>query len=173
MKIEVGWLQHHPHETEVFHLSKKIEGIEIAGETVTFPEEVHVDLTLTNTGRMIVGNGKINAVAILTCGRCLRPYQLPMLVDFYVQLVEEGAAVTRDEVETGDVLVIRDEKVDLEPLVIENIVVNLPLVRVCNEDCRGFCPGCGVDLAVEACRCQEEEIDPRWEALKALLDNKN
>ncbi len=173
MIIELGWLLHHPRETEVFRLSERLGDLELAGERVRLLKEVDVDLTLTNTGRIIVGRGKIETAAELTCGRCLRPYVWPVSVAFDVQLVEQGAAVPQDMMDSGDVLVIEEQEVDLEPLVIENIIVSLPLARVCRDDCKGFCPGCGADLSREACRCRGQDIDPRWEALKVLLDNKN
>jgi uncharacterized protein len=42
--------------------------------------------------------------------------------------------------------------------------------QLCKSDCKGICPGCGVDLNREKCRCSGKTVDPRWEK---LLDIKN
>ena len=40
---------------------------------------------------------------------------------------------------------------------------------LCSEDCKGLCPGCGVNLNHEACRCKKQ-VDPRLAALAKLLE---
>ncbi len=41
---------------------------------------------------------------------------------------------------------------------------------LCDENCKGICPNCGADLNAGTCRCDKQEIDPRLEVLKKLLN---
>jgi uncharacterized protein len=49
----------------------------------------------------------------------------------------------------------------LEPLIREQVLLALPTRPLCDENCRGLCPSCGVDLNEKACRCANAESDPR------------
>ncbi|HJV09433.1 MAG TPA: DUF177 domain-containing protein, partial [Acidimicrobiales bacterium] len=60
------------------------------------------------------------------------------------------------------------DSVDLEPLVREALVLDLPLAPLCEEDCRGLCPTCGADLNLGDCDCPPAETDSRWAALDVL-----
>ena len=60
-----------------------------------------------------------------------------------------------------------DDDVDLEPLVRDAVLLELPLAPLCRPDCRGLCPICGADRNVEPCDC-EAPPDPRWAALDVL-----
>ena len=57
-------------------------------------------------------------------------------------------------------------QLDIDELVRTDIVLNLPFVFLCREDCKGICAGCGKMLNYENCIC-EKEIDPRL----AVLDD--
>ena len=59
--------------------------------------------------------------------------------------------------------------VALKELVLSDLLLNLPMKHLCREDCKGLCPGCGVNLNREPCRCKKQ-VDPRWAALEQLLD---
>jgi uncharacterized protein len=41
---------------------------------------------------------------------------------------------------------------------------------LCREDCKGICPQCGKNLNLGPCDCKVENVDPRLEILKQLLD---
>lgn len=45
------------------------------------------------------------------------------------------------------------------------------MTYLCKEDCKGLCPHCGADRNVTECDCESRQIDPRFAALRALLDN--
>ena len=60
-----------------------------------------------------------------------------------------------------------DHEVDLEPLVRDAVLLELPLAPLCRADCQGLCPFCGVNRNDEACGC-EAPADPRWSALDVL-----
>jgi uncharacterized protein len=44
----------------------------------------------------------------------------------------------------------------------------LPEQAFCREDCRGLCEKCGANQNLIDCKCEEKEIDPRWQGLREL-----
>lgn len=59
----------------------------------------------------------------------------------------------------------RDDKIDLGEVVREQLYLALPMKPLCQEDCKGLCPVCGVNRNRETCTCQQEWVDPRMAAL--------
>jgi DUF177 domain-containing protein len=113
----------------------------------------------------------------LSCQRCLEP--LVEAVEQPLQLLllpgapaSKGAEHMLAEEELGVVEVDEDDEVDLRPLLIEQIQLNVPMKPLCRPDCAGICPSCGASLNAGACGCDKEEIDPRWKALQALKELK-
>ena len=43
--------------------------------------------------------------------------------------------------------------IDLVPLVEQALLLELPLVPLCDDDCRGLCPRCGANLNEGPCQC--------------------
>ena len=60
----------------------------------------------------------------------------------------------------------RDDTIDLGEVVREQLYLALPMKPLCQEDCKGLCPVCGVNRNRETCTCQQEWVDPRMAALK-------
>jgi uncharacterized protein len=78
--------------------------------------------------------------------------------------------VTSLENEDNDRFVeIRNDKLDLDGLVREDILLELPTKFLCREDCRGLCPICGKNLNEGPCGCKVDSVDPRLEALKNFI----
>ena len=64
------------------------------------------------------------------------------------------------------------EAIDLDDLVREQILLTLPSRVLCEDDCKGLCPVCGSDRNIVSCQCETNEIDPRWKALRELVNGK-
>ena len=62
---------------------------------------------------------------------------------------------------------LADDEVDLEDLVHDAVLLELPIAPVCHEGCLGLCPMCGVNRNEKDCRC-ERPRDDRWAALDVL-----
>ena len=60
------------------------------------------------------------------------------------------------------------DRIDLDEIVREQILLALPTRQLCAEDCKGLCPSCGANLNEKACGCEQQQTDPRWSALEAL-----
>ena len=73
-----------------------------------------------------------------------------------------------EEGDGSDTYPLRHDEIDLEPMVHDAVLLELPQAPLCRPDCRGLCPTCGADLNAQSCDCDQNPIDPRWEALGAL-----
>ena len=72
------------------------------------------------------------------------------------------------------VLTVEGEVLDTDPILIEQLQLNVPMKPLCQPDCRGICPHRGADLNAGDCACREETVEPRWAgpaALKSRLDS--
>lgn len=80
-----------------------------------------------------------------------------------------------DDDDDGIELVVEDldlygyegEKLDLEPLLREQLLLAVPFAPLCSETCKGLCSQCGADLNREPCSC-EPILDPRLAALREI-----
>jgi uncharacterized protein len=124
------------------------------------PADVHLDLTLEAIEGGVYVRGEFSGTAVAECRRCLKPVEQPFRF--------EAAELYRPP---GDVweegYVIKDGTVDLEPMALDTIGLNLATSPLCREDCAGLCTSCGKDLNEGPCDCADE-IDPRWSALQEL-----
>lgn len=73
-----------------------------------------------------------------------------------------------------DILYYEDFVVPFDPLVEEQLQLELPMKALCRDDCKGLCPQCGSDRNAAPCDCAPPP-DERWKSLKAILetDEKN
>ncbi|MCL2514284.1 MAG: DUF177 domain-containing protein [Oscillospiraceae bacterium] len=72
--------------------------------------------------------------------------------------------------EHGDIYItVENTRLDLDELVTEDILLNLPSKLLCKEGCKGLCFICGANLNSGSCSC-EKAVDPRFEKLKQLLN---
>ena len=63
-----------------------------------------------------------------------------------------------------------DDSLELEDVLREQMLLEVPIKTVCTEECKGLCPHCGRNLNTGECECAAKVSDPRWEALKGLKD---
>ncbi|HEX8473609.1 MAG TPA: DUF177 domain-containing protein [Pyrinomonadaceae bacterium] len=121
--------------------------------------------------------GKIETGVEVHCSRCLRPVKVPVEAEFderYIPAATESLTDELAELQPDDLgfSTYEGESVDVDDLVREQVLLALPMRPLCREDCKGLCPTCGTDLNVDACSCEQKEIDPRWAALASLKQEK-
>ena len=121
---------------------------------------LHLDLRMESLHDGILVSADIDGTAVGECGRCLIHVELPVEVE-----IQELFAYSHDEAFDYEV---QDDTIDLEPVVRDAVVLSLPFQPVCQEDCLGLCPQCGVRLLDNPGHEHEAPIDPRWAALAGL-----
>ena len=122
--------------------------------------KLHIDARLESLHDGILVSGDVFATADGECVRCLTDVSIPVEVEF-----QELFAYSFDEAFD---YTVQDDHVDLEPLVRDAVVLSLPFQPVCQEDCLGLCPVCGVRLLDNPGHEHEAPVDPRWAALVGL-----
>lgn len=123
--------------------------------------------------------GRLRARQGLHCGRCLEAFVHELDEDldlfFMPHAAEAGADEEEQDVELSDremvVAYYDKDRIDLGEMVREQMLLAVPLRRLCREDCRGLCPSCGVNRNTGTCDCQPAEtVDERLAPLRKLFD---
>lgn len=100
------------------------------------------------------------------CDRCAEEIKKDFSITINKIIVEELQNIDNDD----DYIVVDNQLLDMDELVNEEVSLSLPSKILCNEDCKGLCPKCGVNLNINKCDCKAD-VDPRMAALLQLLDN--
>jgi len=163
-----------PQEGLFFEIEETRGTLEWRGEFIPFVGPIKGWIRLQLAGERLLVKGEVHALLELSCGRCLETFHYGVDVEFMDEylpmevLEQEGDEVELSEEEVN--LAFYGETISLEELYLEKIYLALPMKPLCSQGCKGLCPHCGTNLNLGSCRCSREELDPRWEALKALRD---
>ena len=113
--------------------------------------------------------GRYSVEVSAACDRCLERtrYPLEASFDLYYQPAEtiareEEVGIDEAEAEIG---FYEGGGIELEDVLREQILLALPMQRVCREDCKGICPMCGQNRNQGPCNCKMEDAAGRWGAL--------
>lgn len=133
-------------------------GIDVIGVPPGSPVELDLRLESVVEGVLVTG---LAAVAVDgECVRCLDAIVDRLEIDVQELFVYPGSGATEEEASrlVGDLL-------DLEPVLRDAVVLDLPFQPLCRPDCAGLCPRCGANLNDEPDHEHGADHDPRWDAL--------
>ena len=163
MRLDLKNIIHVPGASLPFDFTMDLSGEEFFG-AYPIARPVRVEGTVKNIAGLLVLEGEASSLLDCVCDRCMEPFQREKSVRLYALLAEslEGE-------EDEDMVLLEDGELDVGDLAYTAFVLDMDTKYLCSEDCKGLCPGCGVNLNREACRCRKP-VDPRWAALEQLLD---
>ena len=102
-------------------------------------EPVRVEGTLERIGEGMVVRGTVHAPWRAGCSRCLQPVE--GTIDVHVDELFETAPLE------GETYLLDDDVIDLEPLVRDVLLLELPPAPLCRDDCAGICARAAVPTA--------------------------
>src|SRR5438552_2668584 len=126
---------------------------------------------LENSGGEVRIQGKFSGTMEADCDRCLTVASLPLEKGFDLfyrpppAIVEDEVKIDEGEAEIG---FYEGLGLELADVIKEQILLELPMQRICREGCKGICPVCGANRNEVACDCHVKPADDRWSALKNL-----
>ncbi|MDN5726036.1 MAG: DUF177 domain-containing protein [Propionibacteriales bacterium] len=127
---------------------------------------VDLDIRIEAVGEDVLVTGTARTEVRGECGRCLTEIADAIEIDIQELFVHPGAH-SADEDDELDASQMEGELLDLEPLLRDQVVLDLPFQPVCRPDCAGLCVECGADLNADPTHDHGEPIDPRWGSLGA------
>lgn len=136
------------------------------GTSYPVSEPVLASGTVRNTAGVLVMTGRITTTIHGVCDRCAGDFDREEDIPIDVVLVTE---LSNEENEDEWVFPLEGDSADLEDIVRTVFVLNMDSKLLCREDCKGLCCRCGKNLNEGPCGCQKE-LDPRFAALRQLLD---
>lgn len=135
-------------------------------ELIGVPEGAPIELRLRLEAVMegVLVSGEVDVPLAGSCARCLEPMEDSLELDLQELFAYEGST-TEATSEEDEVRHVVGDRLDLEPMVRDAVVLALPLSPVCSEDCSGLCVDCGQRLDDLPPDHSHEVRDPRWAAL--------
>lgn len=131
-----------------------------------------LELRASKSGADITVHGTLTAPLVTSCARCLEPVDLDLTTDIsalYVPTAKVKAPETGDyefSAEEADTMPYDGEKVVLDDLVRDEIVLAIPMIPLCSESCTGMTRAPTPDEAKAA--SPTGGIDPRLAPLLQL-----
>jgi uncharacterized protein len=119
---------------------------------VIYRQPIHVKVSVNLSGHTLVVQGRLTTAAVLECNRCLKEFEYGLSVQDFVFSKQ----------------VRSDETVDLTESIREDIILALPMKRLCSNECKGLCPVCGRDLNAAACNCGKRREQHLFSGLDGL-----
>lgn len=128
-------------------------------------------LTVNHVGnRNMKITGTVDLQIEIPCDRCLQPVAYP----FHLELEREIDTNATDE----ERIAALDEQpfvqgylLDVDRLVYDELIVNMPMKVLCRQDCKGVCPRCGANRNLQDCGCDLTELDPRMSVIRDIFNS--
>ena len=131
-----------------------------------FQSPVQISGEVSNESGVLRLKGTIKTIYSTACARCLKPLDILLTAEADMILSDDPEAEEED-----DLFVLTSDSVDPADVLVPALILQVQMTYLCKEDCKGLCPHCGADRNVTDCDCDKKQIDPRFAALRALLDS--
>jgi uncharacterized metal-binding protein YceD (DUF177 family) len=160
LEIDISELSSNPGASKEVLESSPIHGVKVPLGWVDEDEPVDMSLIAESIFEGILVTGEVAGVLHMSCSRCLRDFEEP-----FNHSVEETFYYSRPE----ETYQVEGERIDLEPMVRDVILLAIPLTPLHTPNCRGLCPVCGQDRNEVDCGHTQDTSDMRWAPLKELV----
>ena len=125
---------------------------------------------------MVMLNGSLIGHRKTNCDRCASQVDQQIKCDFAYRVTTRSESIssggeyecTEEDIRT---LYIQERIVEVDAILREQAYLAIPMQSLCDEDCKGICSGCGVDLNQESCQCQTDSVNSPFAVLKKLGRN--
>ena len=124
-------------------------------EDIQLAEPIKLDSTLDFASDIISLNGRITTRLRLSCSRCLEEFYS----DIDIEVHEKFSSNLNNK--DDEINFIDGNVINMSNIIENSIEMALPIKKLCNEDCKGLCYNCGINLNLSSCECEKGNIDPR------------
>jgi uncharacterized protein len=135
-------------------------------------------LEVSGTAELVRGTDEVRVRGRMTvrmeaeCDRCLEIAAFSLDSDFdlfYRPASSAGLphdlAIDAAEAELG---FYEGGGLELTDIIREQVLLSMPMQRICRPECHGICPVCGANRNFTVCGCRPATVDDRWAKLRSL-----
>lgn len=138
-------------------------GNDVIGVPTASP--LHLEVRLEGVGDGVLATGVAGVRLRGECARCLTEIEADAEIDLQELFLFPGTDADDEEASR-----VEGELIDLEPVLRDAAVLDLPFIPLCRADCAGLCPTCGADLNDDPDHGHDQTTDPRWADLAGWDD---
>jgi len=130
--------------------------------------DLELEVQLEGVAEGVLVTASVMAPLVGECARCLEPFTSSTQVRFQELFAPDSAESADVDEQDGEASYPLDGsgQLDLEPALRDAVVLELPLSPLCEDDCKGLCPECGVRLADAEPGHEHEQRGAMWAALQ-------
>lgn len=151
---EVGYKHEFPFEFEQIQISDDLDLHHFEGVA-----------TIGRTPQGLIVQADFSAKTALECVRCLNEHDQNLNWNF-----TELYAFNQRSVSDSGLIIPEDAHIDLQPLIREYALLEIPIKPLCKPTCKGLCAVCGEDLNVRDCGHRDIAKESPFSVLKDLLE---
>jgi DUF177 domain-containing protein len=150
----VGYSRDFPFEIPTLRLPPELELSDFTGV-----------VRVTRTAQGLLVQAKLQARIAAECVRCLTEFQQPLEIGFSDLYAFTTASIT----ESG-LLMPENGKIDLAPIVREEMLLAFPIKPLCQPECKGLCPICGENQNETICHHGDESLQTGPGELSSMIE---
>lgn len=171
MLINLSEIMSVPDKVTQMQCPIELSSFRFGNEHYEFAKKSPVALEIRNLGnRQVRIIGSISCSLIIPCSRCLTGVEVPFDIE-----VDREIDFTKTEEERAEELdetnYISGYNLDVDTLVYDEILIELPYQVLCKESCKGLCKVCGQNLNSGSCSCDQQVLDPRMAVIRDIFNN--
>lgn len=160
-----------PAESAHFSGSADLDIMKVGPDLYTFDGPLTWDVDITNTGEALLLEGTCEVEGKTACARCGEAACVPLFGEVEGYFLIDAQTAQLDDMEGDEYEVLPDDRcIDLMPLMRSSLVLDIPVIPLCADDCKGLCPVCGKNLNEGPCDCIQEESVGANNPFAALKD---
>jgi len=140
-----------------------------------FVDNLKFTVDIEKKPKKIFIKGDVSCKIVLNCDRCLEDFTLKIddkfdyvlfLTKIQVDSKHKEFKLKKDDMEID---FLEENIIPLKDVVFGQIYLNIPIKKLCSENCKGLCPVCGTNLNFNTCDCKREYSESPFAKLKELL----
>ena len=159
-----------------FSFVLKKDQLEIDQGGLSVKVDITVNGSLNRIDDDIYLKGTVMTSVVASCSRCLDALSYPVDSDLKSHFVpSDDRSISKRDVELHasdiDAEGYQNQQIDLTQSIRDSILLAVPVITLCKNNCKGICFQCGNNLNQGLCKCDIESFtDPRLERLKIFKD---
>ncbi|MBI9073687.1 MAG: DUF177 domain-containing protein [Melioribacteraceae bacterium] len=159
----------HTNLNEGIHHYQFDESASSLGLEDPFYGDISVECALDKSNHQIVLDVSVISDTEFDCDRCGENFKAEIESEFeLIYFFDEESGSNGDD--NTFYLPPEQDKIDITESIVENVLISIPMKKLCDDECKGLCVKCGCNLNENTCECNKDNINPAWEKLLKLKD---